>query len=86
MGHFLYNLPQFNAAVWHTQRMANFVTIFLWRFIAPVWHSLYNLNQWRDADFFNSHATEPSLFKDFSCIVLIFINVKFATMAFLIIL
>ena len=40
MGHFLYNLPRFSAAVWHTQRMTNFVTIFLWRFFAPVWHSL----------------------------------------------
>ena len=40
MGHFLYNLPRFSAAVWHTQRMANFVTIFRWRFFAPVWHSL----------------------------------------------
>ena len=26
--------------MWHTQRMTNFVTIFLWRFFAPVWHSL----------------------------------------------
>ena len=41
MGHFLYNLPRFSAAVWHTQRTANFVTIFRWRFFAPVWHSLY---------------------------------------------
>ena len=41
MGHFLYNLPRFSAAVWHTQRMTNFVTIFRWRFIAPVWHNLY---------------------------------------------
>ena len=40
MGHILYNLPRFMAAVWHTQRMANFVKIFRWRFIAPVWHSL----------------------------------------------
>ena len=40
MFHFLYNLPRFSAAVWHTQRMTNFVTIFLWRFFAPVWHSL----------------------------------------------
>ena len=31
----------FNPSVWHTQRMTNFVTIFLWRFFAPVWHSLY---------------------------------------------
>ena len=38
MGHFLHNLPRFSAAVWHTQRMKNFVTIFLWRFFAPVWH------------------------------------------------
>ena len=30
----------FNPSVWHTQRMTNFVTIFLWRFFAPVWHSL----------------------------------------------
>ena len=30
MGRFLYNLPQFSAAVWHTQRMANFVKIFRW--------------------------------------------------------
>ena len=30
----------FNPPVWHTQRMTNFVTIFLWRFFAPVWHSL----------------------------------------------
>ena len=31
----------FNPSVWHTQRITNFVTIFLWRFFAPVWHSLY---------------------------------------------
>ena len=31
----------FNPSVWHTQRMTNFVTMFLWRFFAPVWHSLY---------------------------------------------
>ena len=31
----------FNPSVWHTQRMTNFVTIFLCRFFAPVWHSLY---------------------------------------------
>ena len=31
----------FNPSVWHTQRMTNFVMIFLWRFFAPVWHSLY---------------------------------------------
>ena len=31
----------FNPSVWHTQRMRKFVTIFLWRFFAPVWHSLY---------------------------------------------
>ena len=36
----------FNPSVWHTQRMTKFVTIFLWRFFAPVWHSLY--------DFFSS--------------------------------
>ena len=30
----------FKPSVWHTQRMTNFVTIFLWRFFAPVWHSL----------------------------------------------
>ena len=30
----------FNPSVWHTQRMTNFVKIFLWRFFAPVWHSL----------------------------------------------
>ena len=30
----------FNPSVWHMQRMTNFVTIFLWRFFAPVWHSL----------------------------------------------
>ena len=24
----------------HTQRMANFVTIFLWRFFAPVWQGM----------------------------------------------
>ena len=29
MGHFLYNLPRFIASMWHTQRMANFVMIFL---------------------------------------------------------
>ena len=40
MGHLLCNLPRFSAAVWHTQRMANFVTIFRCRFIASVWHSL----------------------------------------------
>ena len=33
MHHFLHNSP-------HTQRMTNFVTIFRWRFTAPVWHSL----------------------------------------------
>ena len=33
----------FNPPVWHTQRMTNFVTIFLWRFFAPVWHSLYHI-------------------------------------------
>ena len=31
----------FNPSMWHTQRMTNFVTIFLWRIFAPVWHSLY---------------------------------------------
>ena len=31
---------EFNPSVWHKQRMTNFVTIFLWRFFAPVWHSL----------------------------------------------
>ena len=31
----------FNPSVWHTQRMTNFVTIFLWRFFAPVWHRGY---------------------------------------------
>ena len=35
----------FNPSVWHTQRMTNFVTIFLWRFFAPVWHSLYRENR-----------------------------------------
>ena len=30
----------YNPSVWHIQRMTNFVTIFLWRFFAPVWHSL----------------------------------------------
>ena len=30
----------FNPSVWHTQRMTNFVKIFLWRFFAPMWHSL----------------------------------------------
>ena len=29
----------FNPFVWHTQRMTNFVTIFLRQFFAPVWHS-----------------------------------------------
>ena len=33
----------FNPSVWHTQRMTNFVTIFLWRFFAPVWHSLNHM-------------------------------------------
>ena len=33
----------FNPSMWHTQRMTNFVTIFLWRFFSPVWHSLYPL-------------------------------------------
>ena len=28
LGHFLYNSPRFFAALLHTQRMANFVTIF----------------------------------------------------------
>ena len=31
----------FNPSVWHIQRMTNFVTIFLWRFFAPMWHSFY---------------------------------------------
>ena len=36
---FLYNSPQFITDVlWHTQRLVNFVTIFLWQFIAPMWH------------------------------------------------
>ena len=36
----------FNPSVWHTQRMTNFVTIFLWRFFAPVWHSLNHGHMW----------------------------------------
>ena len=40
--------PDFNPSVWHTQRMTNFVTIFLWGFFAPVWHSLYGATR-RDA-------------------------------------
>ena len=40
MCNFLHNLPPISAAVWHAHRMTNFVTIFIWRFFAPVWHSL----------------------------------------------
>ena len=40
MCHLFIICHDFNPSVWHTQRMTNFVTIFLWRFFAPVWHSL----------------------------------------------
>ena len=44
MSFFFIICHDFNPSVWHTQRMRNFVTIFLWRFFAPVWHSLKEIN------------------------------------------
>ena len=44
----------FNHSVWHTQRMTNFVKIFLWRFFAPVWHSLNNFIDIEDCAYIHS--------------------------------
>ena len=44
----------FNPSMWHTQRMTNFITIFLWRFFSSVWHSLkYPVTNvdWNDSTF-----------------------------------
>ena len=51
----------FNPSVWHTQRMTNFVTIFLWRFFAPVWHSLKAMPHGRD--FYNEFAKIPQIYE-----------------------
>ena len=57
----------FNPSVWHTQRMTNFVTIFLWRFFAPVWHSKSKLI-WLALYIFR-HLIKPAIYREkrFSC-------------------
>ena len=44
----------FNPSMWHTQRMTNFVTIFLWRFFAPVWHSSGWLGRYTNVEYLQS--------------------------------
>ena len=54
----------FNPSVWHTQRMTNFVTIFLCRFFAPVWHSLTAMPHGSEKSPAMPHGSEKSAEKN----------------------